>query len=264
MLTQVINLSRRQDRLRQIRQVLKNKLVPWERVEAVDGRALSWDDVAMHLHPTALADALWAEAHKVPTICRRTGSFSPHLTLAAVGCALSHRKAWERLANSSADVGLIFEDDVAKVADDFHASVERVLAQLPSTWKLCWLGYHESSGNLAPSDKRLRFHELPEVEGQTGLFSYLLRRSTAIELLQDKDVFPLRHQIDVMLGWRHWGSGTRFALSPEAVLAHSPKSEDGACDTDVQSLGDTKTKAHSKIVGRGKKLSQHTREMLLL
>ena len=218
------------------------------------------------MHDTALADALWAEKHAVPTICTKTGSFSPHFTLAAVGCALSHRKAWACLAASSHDSALILEDDVTMLADDFEASLERVLAQLPSTWQLCWLGHHEATGDLLQTGKRLRMAEVPDEEGQTGLFAYLLRRSAAVELLRDKDVFPLRFQIDVQLGWRHWPPGTRYALSPDAVLAQSSKSEDGPCDTDVQTLGREDAKAHTKIVStaKGKKPAKGGRSMLLL
>lgn len=243
----VINLKRRQDRLRAVRQVLKG--VQWERVEAVDGRTLSWPEVEEYLSKKALADAKWAEKHGVPTICRRTGSFSPHLTLAGVGCALSHRRAWEQLAASDKhDWALILEDDVSAVAGDLGAALERAIASLPSQWQFCYAGYHESSGQLLAPDQRLRVFELGLEEGQTGLFGYLLRRSAAADMLQARDIWPLAHQIDVQVGMRHWGPSSRFALNPEAVLIHSPKSEDGACDTDVQVLGDECKKAHAKML----------------
>ena len=73
----------------------------------------------------------------------------------------------------------------------------------------------------------------------------MLRRSAAAELLACKETFPLHHQIDVQLGTRRWRAGSRYALSPEAVLVHSPKSEEGGCDTDVQTLSDGSKKAHT-------------------
>jgi hypothetical protein len=95
-----INLERRSDRLQAMRQLPIG--VPWERLDAVDGRKLTWADAAAQgvLHKDALRDGQWAEREAMPTICRRTGSFSPHLTLGAVGVALSHRKAWQMLVDS--------------------------------------------------------------------------------------------------------------------------------------------------------------------
>ena len=81
----------------------------------------------------------------------------------------------------------------------------------------------------------------------TGLFGYLLRRSAAKALLADASLFPLRHQIDIALGQCQWPAGVRFALAPEAVLLTSPRSEDGECDTDVQTLGKPGVSAHAAL-----------------
>jgi hypothetical protein len=194
-LLMVINLKRRSDRLARMRAVLDG--VDWKRIDAVDGKKLTWKKAERFLHKGALADAKWAEEHGVPTICTRTGSFSPHFTLSAVGCALSHRKAWEQLARSKHDWALIMEDDVSCVVDRLDETLDRVVAQLPSGWQLCFVGYHESTGELLSPEKRVRMAELGVDEGQTGLFAYMLKRSAAVELLADRDVFPLRHQIDV-------------------------------------------------------------------
>ena len=94
-LTLLINLDRRADRLSAAR------ALPWdgvaiERLVGVEGRELSWDDLVADgvVHEQAAEQAQWASDQNVPTICRGTGSFSPHLTLGAVGCALAHRRAW--------------------------------------------------------------------------------------------------------------------------------------------------------------------------
>ena len=249
-LTLVINLLRRGDRLRRLRKVLRDGgLCKWERIDAVDGRGLTWDDAAAHMSNGALSNARWAEASAVPTICRKTGSFSPHLTLSGVGCALSHRKAWQALVDQKKhDWALVLEDDVCGIAFDMEGKLERVVRSLPSSWQFCYVGFHEASGCLLGGSERLRFAELGPDESQTGLFGYMIKRSCAAELLSCKEIFPLQHQIDVQLGTRHWRVGSRFALSPEAVLVHSPKSEEGACDTDVQTLGDDSKKAHNSLL----------------
>lgn len=116
----VVNLARRSDRI----VALKKLQLPfeWERLDACDGRNLAWNSLSDRIHADAIREAVWAEKQEVPTICRRTGSFSPHLTLAAAGCALSHRKAWETLlADPKAEHALIMEDDLSASECDTEA-----------------------------------------------------------------------------------------------------------------------------------------------
>ena len=89
--------------------------------------------------------------------------------------------------------------------------------------------------------------EVSEGTQLTGLFGYLISRAAAAELSNDRSLFPLRHQIDVALGKRPWPRQTRFALDPKAVLLTSPRSEDGTCDTDVQTLGSSDAEAHANL-----------------
>ena len=111
--------------------------LPWgvrlSRLQAVDGRDLTWDGLvaAGQLNEAAAADARWAEGAGLPTVCRETGSFSPHLTLSAVGCALSHRAAWERAAQTKSEWALCVEDNVDALAPAFAAQLAAVLRQLP-------------------------------------------------------------------------------------------------------------------------------------
>lgn len=221
-------------------------LLEWERLSAVDGRALSWDETPC-VAVQAVREAQWAAQAGVPTICRRTGSFSPHLTLSAVGCALSHRTAWERLASQTTHSwALVLEDDVSGVAAAFEVQLHRLLSALPPSWQVCFLGYHESTGRLLRPEEAPRVLEVPERAAVTGMFGYVLTRAAACSLL--RSVFPLRCQVDVALSALHaWPAASRFACAPDAVLLTAPKSEEGACDTDVQSLGDPAEEAHRAL-----------------
>ena len=60
-------------------------------------------------------------------------------------------------------------------------------------------------------------------------------------------LFPLRHQVDVAVSQMAWPPGSRFAIHPEAVLLTSPKSEEGKCDTDIQTLGKPSEMAHAQL-----------------
>ena len=121
----------------------------------------------------------------------------------------------------------------------------QVLAGLPSTWQICFLGYHESQGRLLARRAAPSLIEVPGRSCITGLFGYLLHRTTAAALLSS--IFPLRHQVDVAVAIRGWEPGTRFAVAPDAVLLTSPKSESGSCDTDVQTLGVDGAQAHANF-----------------
>ena len=98
--------------------------------------------------------ARWASSREVPTICRASGSFSPHLTLGAVGCALAHRAAWERLAASTShDWALIAEDDLHAVAQPFASRRQRYsrLTLTPTYSALLSLSLSPASLYLSPS-----------------------------------------------------------------------------------------------------------------
>jgi GR25 family glycosyltransferase involved in LPS biosynthesis len=93
MSVRVINLTRRTDRLVAITQVLQSHALQWRRQDAVNGAELEWTDLVNRgivTHEAAERAQL-----NFPTICRSTGNFSPHLTLEAVACAMSHRALWQ-------------------------------------------------------------------------------------------------------------------------------------------------------------------------
>lgn len=87
----LINLDRSPDRLGEISEQLSALGIAFERVPAVDGRNLSDDDIG---------------AVRVDT-----PGWLP-LSAGEVGCFLSHRTCWRRIAEGEAAYGCVFEDDV--------------------------------------------------------------------------------------------------------------------------------------------------------
>lgn len=108
----VINLERSPERLAAIASRLEEIGVPFERIEAVDGRTLS-DSVAEEVSP----------AHVVSKTYHRA------LSKAEVACSLSHRKAWRKIVEDDLDFAVVLEDD-AQILDNF-AEVLELLAELP-------------------------------------------------------------------------------------------------------------------------------------
>jgi len=76
---------------------------------------------------------------------------------------LLHHRRPRRLVRSRGEWALILEDDVDALAPTFHRKLGAVLRELPLSWQLCYLGYHESSGELLPKDVEPR---LMEASGQ--------------------------------------------------------------------------------------------------
>ena len=122
----LINLPRDTDRLRNVEKQLSNARVSFERAQAVDGAALTHDELCAHCTPLA--------RHL--------------LTRGTVGCALSHINCWRMCADSEAPL-LVFEDDV-ELVDGFREKVEAAMAALDgSAWDVLLLG---ALGAVRPSD----------------------------------------------------------------------------------------------------------------
>ncbi len=60
-------------------------------------------------------------------------------TNGAIGCALSHKKAWTRVIENGDQDAIIMEDDVV-LHPDHRAILSRVLTKLPTDWDFVYLG----------------------------------------------------------------------------------------------------------------------------
>ncbi|MCT2580514.1 MAG: glycosyltransferase family 25 protein [Mesorhizobium sp.] len=87
----IINLDRSPGRMQRMADRLNSIGAAFERVPAVDGRLLSDAEIADVYKPIAGVAAMTPEE---------------------VGCFLSHRKCWERIASGPDAYGCVFEDDM--------------------------------------------------------------------------------------------------------------------------------------------------------
>jgi glycosyl transferase family 25 len=99
----------------------------YELLDAVDRKDLDREQL--------LRDGVVDERRTRPAFRLREG-----LNLGAIGAALSHRRAYERMLADGNERLLVFEDDVLPVAGALPGLPE-TLRQLPPTWELCYLGY---------------------------------------------------------------------------------------------------------------------------
>ena len=109
LVTYVINLERSQERLARIAQHLSEHGISFEVITAVDGAALSTEQLAQYDH------------------VRNQHDYYKPLSKGEIGCVLSHKKALKTFLACNADVLLLLEDD-ACLNEHIHRVIERVIA----------------------------------------------------------------------------------------------------------------------------------------
>lgn len=98
----VINLDRSPDRWQNATRQLGDLAIPHARLTAVDGDDLTPDEMR-------------SVVGRKPVLYRWLRELSP----SEIGCYLSHRTAWERIAGSGRPGGFVFEDDFVAGPDLF-------------------------------------------------------------------------------------------------------------------------------------------------
>jgi glycosyl transferase, family 25 len=130
MKTYVINLARSTDRRAHMTRQLDALGMAREFVEAVEGRSLNSDERAQLVDEDAVARY-------------------PHwLTPGAIGCVLSHRRAYQQILEEPGDVGLVVEDDVL-LPPDLPAVLDQLHDEMRGAEVV--LLYHRSHGPMVVS-----------------------------------------------------------------------------------------------------------------
>jgi glycosyl transferase family 25 len=103
----VINLERAKDRRRHILRQLEKHKLDYEFIDAVDGKQMGQEEIEQ------LCD--------LEEVKRRPQK----LTVGALGCALSHYKAHQKILNENLDMALVLEDDMVFL-DSFKDVLEEI------------------------------------------------------------------------------------------------------------------------------------------
>jgi glycosyl transferase, family 25 len=162
----VINLARNPERLQRMERLLDAQGLEFERLDAVDGKTLSDEEIAR-----------WSQRKPDGSLC---------LSASEVGCMLSHRHAWEKIAAMSDGHAVILEDDIhfsaeastfLKSGDWVPADAEIVKIETVKKWK------------TVVSKRRIpleRGHCLAKLLGQHfGTGGYIVTASGARRLLEE-------------------------------------------------------------------------------
>lgn len=108
----VINLARSPERLAKIALQLDAIGIPFDRIDALDGKELS-DEFIEKVSPARIVSKSYHRA----------------LSKAEVACSLSHKKAWQRILDEDLDFAIVLEDDV-EILENF-SDVVTLLSGLP-------------------------------------------------------------------------------------------------------------------------------------
>lgn len=187
----VINLDRAPQRLANISSQLDDLGLPWERLSAVDGQLLSFEDSIML---------------DLPGFGLRHGK-TP--LPGELGCYVSHVRAFERFESSSARYCLILEDDV-ELRPELPVALQ-ALADHPEEWDLVKLSgvHHGMPVTTARVGKAFRL--VCMLSKCTGASAYVINRHAAKRMTSR--LLPMRlpfdHEYD--RGW-FWGVKVRSCL----------------------------------------------------
>lgn len=133
-----------------------------------------------------------------------------HLRPGALGCLLSHRKAWQALLDSGAELGLVIEDDAV-----LDAALPGLLARLSQlAGRLDLVNLHHFSGRpLEPVFALDDRHSLALTRyNEIGAEACLLSAAAARQLLARS--LPARFEVDLLIN-RWWEHGLQvLTVSP--------------------------------------------------
>lgn len=168
----VINLARNPERLERMTKLLAAQGLEFERLNAVDGKTLNNEEIAR-----------WSKRQADGSFC---------LSPSEVGCMLSHRHAWEKIAATENGHAVVLEDDIhlsAEAAEFLKsgkwipADAEIIKIETVKKWKTV------VSKKSIPLDHG---HSLARLLGQHfGMAGYVLTPQSAARLLSELDTLHM-------------------------------------------------------------------------
>lgn len=187
----VISLDRRPDRWAAFlsRSVTADIYEKVQRLSAVDAK-----EFVAHEHPAVSLTT----AHNIKNGVRR--SHHEIDRAGAVGCSLSHFKAWKHLLESSSPALIIFEDD-SPVPPDFRARMETILAELPVGWDIVTFyntPYKGGQTGCVPDPKK-DMSPWQTCTSLMGAHAYMISRRGAEKLLAK--AYPIEMHVDAYFAY---------------------------------------------------------------
>jgi len=180
----VLNLEKDKKKRRYMETLFEKNNLSVEFIKGVVGTLLRYEEVK-----TAYSEEL-----AISSIGRK-------LSLAEIGCALSHKKIYQGMVNQEEDVALILEDDV--YFDEGLMDVLKTIGNFPLNWEVILLGHHggASRGQVTKCSlwgwRRLnsRYNLKIPSDRVFGTYGYLISQRGARKLLSctNELTMPIDH-----------------------------------------------------------------------
>ena len=187
----VINLDRSTDRLVSISEELKNLNLEFERISAIDGKAVSEE----FLNKYYSADL------------NKKNYYAP-LTKAEIGCYISHLKACEKIVSDNLDFGIILEDDL--VLEPSFALVSEIISSIKEDWNYIKLATlfkkkkivsRKSIYSATLNGKIYKFDFVKWNKVPVGAQAYAITLEGAKEFLKKRSIFYRPIDVDLQFEW---------------------------------------------------------------
>ncbi|QKF93916.1 glycosyl transferase family 25 [Fadolivirus algeromassiliense] len=203
-----INLKHRTDRNNNVISQLKKVtlLEKAERVDAIYGADLNINEISPQLITKQGKEDALNDKQRVYT----------YLTVGGIGCALSHRKTYQKIIDDNISAALILEDDIT-IDDNFNENLNLLQNKIPNDYDILFLGYHDTSIKYLNKSNNA-FYTKPNK--LYGLFGYIVTNKGARKLL---NIFPITNQIDSEIP-NHFNEILAYAVKPEYRLIFSDQS----------------------------------------
>jgi glycosyl transferase family 25 len=196
-LSLLINMDGANERLAHFDGQARQAGVVYDRVSAVDGRAFTSQDLAVYQDPRAIYP----------------------LSAAEIGCALSHRKAWQKIFDTKASWGVVFEDDAC-----LQPQTGILIASLPDIHASPTIVKLEATNGeavaLGPKVEVFSQRAFYRLRGLSiGTAGYAINRAACANLLAQRSQYAV--PMDLYLFSRRFGAVTGidvFMMDPALVI----------------------------------------------
>jgi len=180
----VISMSRAGRRMEQVQRIISECPVACTRFEAIDGGQLSASDIDSVYNTNA-------NQPKYPFVLNR----------GEIGCFLSHRSVWEKIAESDAPGALVMEDDIELLAG-FSAALAFAIEAAP-TCSYIQFQTREFNGNHHVVEKRRDLQLLrPQLVPLRATAQWITRHAAA-KLLETTKLIDRPIDTFIQMRWLH-------------------------------------------------------------
>ena len=196
----VVNLDKDSDRLENIKNQCKKENIKFNRFSAVNGNLLNIDTLVKNNK---------LRLYKNSFNHNKNGRSS---LKGSIGCALTHKKIWEKVAKSDKNT-LVFEDDII-LPNNFWDKLNKNIKDVPNNWDIIYLGGVRIYGSRISKNIVKAISTKNNYWNNCGTYSYIINPSSANKLLNI--INPISNYLDIQMN-RQYSNLNVYYIVPNIV-----------------------------------------------